>query len=375
MFTLTVYHKWSHNSYHIIKRHSRGASERESRLFLRNIGSPIKAFGDDGKNPANTINMLKNKAFLVWLLAFGFMFPNLLTAQGAEVKEKETRLRIVTTILPVTIFTLNVVGQTPGVRVEMLLPPNLGCPHDYDLTPGEMKRISRAEVIIANGLGLEEFLGKALKQANPRARMITATEGIAGLQDQESLHQPEKAKSASAHDHPHPEGSMNGHAWVSPKQAALMVRNIAEGLALVDPGRAETYRANGKEYQRKLEKLFEEMKAVVGRSPNKKVLTVHNSFDYLARDIGWQVVGSIQSRPGVEPSPRDMARLIRMIKKEGVTAIVTEPQYSDKTARTLSRETGTAILPLEPVATGRPAADTYERAMKANLEAMKKIFR
>jgi ABC-type Zn uptake system ZnuABC Zn-binding protein ZnuA len=70
-----------------------------------------------------------------------------------------------------------------------------------------------------------------------------------------------------------------------------------------------------------------------------------------------------------------MARLIRLIKKEGVAAIITEPQYSDKTARTLARETGTAMLPLETVATGPPAADTYERAMKANLKAMKKIFR
>jgi zinc transport system substrate-binding protein len=318
--------------------------------------------------------MSKIKAFMVWIVAFGFVFAILLIAQ-AEVIEKEIPLRIVTTILPVTIFTLNVVGQTPGVRVEMLLPPNLGCPHDYDLTPGEMKRISQAEVIIVNGLGLEEFLGKALKQANPRARMITATEGIAALKGQETDHQTEKAKGASAHDHPHPETALNGHAWVSPKQAALMVKTIAEGLARVDPGRAEVYRANGKDYRQRLEKLFEEMKAVVGRSSNKKVLTVHNSFDYLARDVGWQVVGSIQSRPGVEPSPRDMARLIKLIKKEGVTAIITEPQYSAKTAQTLARETGAAILPLESVATGRPAADTYERAMKANLEAMEKIVR
>ena len=318
--------------------------------------------------------MLKNKVFLVWIFAFGLLFSDHLNANAAEVKAKETGLRIVTTILPVTIFTLNVVGQTPGVRVEMLLPPNLGCPHDYDLSPGEMKRISQAEVIIANGLGLEEFLGKALKQANPRARIVTATEGIAVLRGLETDHPPEKAKGASAHGHPHPAASLNGHAWVSPKQAALMVRNIAEALARTDPDRAESYRTNGKDYQRKLERLFEEMKAVVGQSPNKKVLTVHNSFEYLARDLGWQVVGSIQSRPGVEPSPRDMARLIRLIRKERLAAIITEPQYSDKAARTLARETGAAVLPLESVATGPPAPDTYERAMKANLEAMKKIF-
>ena len=310
----------------------------------------------------------------VWVVLLG-MVSLVASPSPAAGREPPPKFQVLCTVLPVYIFTLNVVGRTPGVRVEMLLPPNLGCPHDYDLTPGEMKRISQAEVIIVNGLGLEEFLGKALKQANPRARIVTATEGIAILKERDTDHPPEKAKGSSAHGHSHPVASLNGHAWVSPKQAVLMVRNIAEALARTDPDRAESYRANGKDYQRRLEKLFEEMKAVVGLSSNKKVLTVHNSFDYLARDLGWQVVGSIQSRPGVEPSPRDMARLIRIIKKEGVTAIITEPQYSDKTARTLSRETGTAILLLESVATGLPAADTYERAMKANLEAMKRIFR
>jgi zinc transport system substrate-binding protein len=318
--------------------------------------------------------MSRNKAFMVWLFVFGFMFPNLQTAQAAAVKEKEIRLRIVTTTLPVTIFTLNVVGQVPGVRVEMLLPPNLGCPHDYDLTPGEMKRLSRAEVIVANGLGLEEFLGKALRQTNPRLPMITATEGIAAIKDQETDRRTAETKNASGHDHSHPEASLNGHVWVSPKQAALMVRNIVEGLARTDPDRAEAYRANGKGYQRKLERLFAEMKAVADRVPNKKVLPVHSSFDYLARDLGWQVVGRIQSQPGVEPSPRHMARLIRIIRKEKVAAIITEPQYSDKAARTLARETGAVILVLESVATGVPAAETYERAMKANLEAIQRSF-
>lgn len=314
----------------------------------------------------------KYKGLMACWVALGIVLPGLLSAQSGETKEPRVGLRVVTTTLPVTVFTLNVVGQAPGVRVEMLLPPHLGCPHDYDLTPGEMKRISRAEVIIANGLGLEEFLGKPLKQANPRVRMITATEGIVALKVAQTGLPTEKAE--HAHDHLHPEVSLNGHAWVSPKQAALMVGNIAEGLARVDPGRAAAYRANGKEYQRKLEKLFEEMKALADRSPIKKVLPVHNSFDYLARDLGWQVVGTIQAQPGVEPSPRNMARWIKTIRKEGVAVLITEPQYSDKTARALARETGAALLSLESVATGKPAADTYERAMKTNLEAMKKIF-
>jgi zinc transport system substrate-binding protein len=314
------------------------------------------------------------KALLFGVSACAIMVLPLLPDQAAGI-DRAGEMRILATTLPVTVFTLNVVGRTPGVRVEMLLPPNLGCPHDYDLTPGEMKRISRSEVIIVNGLGLEEFLGKPLRQANPQAQVITATEGVTALKGPQAGLPTEKAEQAREHSHSHPEASLNGHAWVSPKQAALMVRNIAEGLARVDPGRAAVYRANGKEYQQKLENLFGEMKALADRSPNKKVLPVHNSFDYLARDLGWQVVGTIQNQPGVEPSPRNMARLIKIIRKEGGAVIITEPQYSDKTARTLARETGASLLPLESVAAGKPAADTYERAMKTNLEAMDKVLK
>ena len=126
----------------------------------------------------------------------------------------------------------------------------------------------------------------------------------------------EKAKGTSAHDHSHPEGEWNGHAWVSPKQAALMVTTIAEGLARVDPGRAEIYRANGKDYQRKLENLFEEMKAVAGRSPNKRVLPVHRQFRLSGPGPGLAGGGErSKSAPVWIPPPSDMARLIRMIKE------------------------------------------------------------
>jgi ABC-type Zn uptake system ZnuABC Zn-binding protein ZnuA len=70
------------------------------------------------KDSGDSKKLSKSKTFLVWLFVFGLV-SHLLSAQAAEVKKKETGLRIVTTILPVTIFTLNVVGQTPGVRVEM----------------------------------------------------------------------------------------------------------------------------------------------------------------------------------------------------------------------------------------------------------------
>ncbi|MBI5584020.1 MAG: zinc ABC transporter substrate-binding protein [Deltaproteobacteria bacterium] len=292
-----------------------------------------------------------------------------------EGKAAEPKLRLLATILPVYTLTLNVVGHEPGVQVELLLPPNLGCPHDYDLSPGELKRINQAGVIVTNGLGLEAFLEKALKQAGARTRVITATAGIEPLRGS-GVHPegPSEKTSKSAHRHA-ADPSPNGHAWVSPKQAAAMVRNIAAGLAGIDPARGERYRANGNRYARNLEGLYGEMQACVNRAPNRTVLTVHDSLDYLARDIGLQVAGTIQPLPGVEPSPREMARLVRLIREKKVTAIFSEPQYSDQVARTLAAETGIKIFSLDTAATGKPGPETYEQAMRRNLETLCRALR
>ena len=81
-------------------------------------------------------------------------------------------LRVLTSFLPMEIFTRNVVGETPGVIVESMLPASLGCPHDYPLTPGDMKKIASAELFVANGVGMEEFLGEPVRRANPKIRIL-----------------------------------------------------------------------------------------------------------------------------------------------------------------------------------------------------------
>jgi ABC-type Zn uptake system ZnuABC Zn-binding protein ZnuA len=292
----------------------------------------------------------------------------------AESSSAGPEFRILVTVLPVYALTLNVVGQEPGVKVELLLPPTLGCPHDYDLSPGEMKRISRAGVIVANGLGLEAFLEKALRQSGASPRMITATAGIAPLKRAGFL-APNLQEMTPKHDHRQgAESPWNAHAWVSPQQAAVMVRTIAEGLAGVDPARAGAYRANGARYAQRLEALHGEMRSCVDRAKNRTIVTVHDSLDYWARDLGLRVAGVVQPLPGIDPSPREMARLVRLIREQKAAAIFSEPQYSDRVARTLSGETGVRVFLLDTAATGKPGPDLYEQAMRKNRETLCRAF-
>jgi ABC-type Zn uptake system ZnuABC Zn-binding protein ZnuA len=227
---------------------------------------------------------------------------------------------------------------------------------------------------VANGLGIEEFMEKTLKQANLKARVLQAAEKVVPIRNQPvstPLHF--KAKRAGA-DH-HQEGTVNGHAWVSPKAAAIMVWTIADGLALADPLHAREYRFQASQYSKKLEGLAREMTDWVSQGRNKKCLAFHDVLPYLARDIGLTVIGVVESHPGIEPSPREMAGLIKKLKEQHVAAIFSEPQYSDKVVKTLSRESGIPFFELDPVATGKPAADTYEKAMRKNLEVLRRAIR
>jgi zinc transport system substrate-binding protein len=310
--------------------------------------------------------MLRKPVILLVLLLVSWGPHSPKSLQAAEPGKP---LQVLCTILPVYIFTMNVVGQVPGIDVKLLLSSHQGCPHNYDLTPGDLMKLSRADLIVANGLGMESFLTPFLKGQKTRHPLIEAARKIVPIPEEPA--EATKGGSKTHHDHV---GELNGHAWVSPEGASVMVNTIAEGLALQYPAHAREFLANGRAYARKLEALSREMKAVVAGAKNRKVIAFHDILAYLARDIGLTVVAVVETQLGLEPSSRDMIRLIQTAKKERVAAIFSEPPYSDKVVRALARESGLPFYPFDPVAAGKPAADTYEQVMKKNIEVLRKAL-
>ena len=108
------------------------------------------------------------------------------------------------------------------------------------------------------------------------------------------------------------------------------------------------------------------------RTHSPRIITQHGVFDYLARDMGLDVVAVVQANDTQPPSASDMMRLVRDIRDKKVGAVFTEPQYPDKIAATLARETGVATAKLDPVATGPAIAplDYYETTMRTNLRTL-----
>ncbi|MGI6639126.1 MAG: metal ABC transporter solute-binding protein, Zn/Mn family [Desulfobulbus sp.] len=316
-------------------------------------------------------------------------------AAGNETKEPEN-IRVLTSTFPIYQFTRNIVQGSTLLDVELMIPSQLGCPHDYALTPQDLFKLGQAQVFIVNGLGLEEFLGPPLHQANPQLRVIDSSSGIAdiltyngeaegGKHEHGARHAgtPQHAEHAEAahghgeHDHLHEEGHRhdsgpNPHLFASPRMAALQVMNIAHSLAAVAPAEKDLYERNAQAYVQRLHALNEEFQALGKRLANTHIVTQHGVFDYLARDMGLDVVAVITAHPGQEPAAAELLELVHTIKAKKAGALFIEPQYPDSIGKTIARESGIALALLDPVATGPQQAplDYYESTMRTNLTTL-----
>lgn len=267
-------------------------------------------------------------------------------------------LRVLASFLPMYLFTINVTGDAPGVEVDLMLPAALGCPHDYALTPSDMRKIADADLLVVNGQGMEEFLAAPLGKANPRLRVVESAASVPVLRE---------ARGDAGHGHA---ADVNPHTWVSPRNAVLQVRAIERALAEASPPDAARFHANADAYVRRLEALHREYQEVSRGFRRRNIVTFHNVFDYLARDYGLSIVGKVENAPGQEPSAGEIRRLVRTIRDKEVPAVFAEPQYSPRVAEVIAREAGVPVRVLDPVATGATDAAAYEDAMRRNLRTL-----
>ncbi len=313
---------------------------------------------------------MKNR---LWIL-FGAL------ALGATLARAE--LNVLCTTFPIYQIARNVAQGRAGVDLQLMLPAGMGCPHDYALTPQDMRKIAAADVLVVNGLGLEEFLGAPVETANPDVETVDGSAGIPDLleyahehseAEEEHGHEAEADPGHEEHDHGHHhhEG-VNPHLFASPRQAARIALNVAAGLSKADPEGAGVYFRNAQAYADRLNALADEMAALGRALKNNRIVEPHGVFDYLARDMGLEVVAVLRPH-GQEPSAAEMLELVRTLRAKQAGAIFTEPQYPAKVGAALARETGLPTATLDPVATGPDAAppDYYETAMRQNMEVLR----
>jgi zinc transport system substrate-binding protein len=297
----------------------------------------------------------------------------LLFVIAGEAVSADKQVNVLCTTFPIYQITRNVTQGSTSVNVELMLPATLGCPHDYSLTPKDMQKIDKADVLIINGLGMEEFMGAPLKTTNRRLIVIDSSAGIKNLLEYEDNDHGEEGHH-EGHSHHH-EG-LNPHLFASPRMCALIAANIADGLSRADPTGAKIYKKNANAYAVKMNRLADALVNEVKGFKSKNIVTQHGAFDYFARDAGLNIVAVLQGHPGQEPSAYEMLALIREVKAKKAGAVYYEPQYSPKVPGTVAKEVGIPSASLDPVATGpeNAALDYYERIMAKNMVTLKETL-
>ena len=271
---------------------------------------------------------------------------------------------IVTSFYPIYLFALNLLDGVEGVEIASLAEPGTGCLHDYQLQTGDMKLLARTDALLINGAGMEGYLSGVF-EAFPALPVVDASTGVPLLED------------CSDHGHDHDEHddhhhAFNPHIWLAPKNALLMLDNLAQGLAAALPAHAEKIEANRDAYQQRLTALDAELTQALSSLPRRDVITFHEAFPYFAEAYGLHVAAVINRDPDDALSPRTLAELCKTVIALGTPPLFTEPQYEDAAARTIARETGAGLYTLDPLVTGPdiPPLTLYEDVMRQNLAVL-----
>lgn len=299
---------------------------------------------------------LKFIHFMIGILISSIILVGCGANKTSEVsKNDKVKVNIVTSFYPMYIATINVTKGVDGVEVKNMTKPQVGCLHDYQLTPEDLKTLEKANAFVVNGAGMEAFLDKVVKQQS-NLKIVDASKGIELLKDN---------------------GEENPHLWVSVSDAIKQVNNIAEQLAAIDTEHADQYKKNAAEYVQKLEMLKVDMHKEIDQLPNKNIVTFHEAFPYFAKEFNLNIISVIEREPGTEPTPKELEATISQIKELKIKALFAEPQYPASAAETIAKETGAKVYSLDPVVTGEANKDSYDayiNAMKKNTEVLKEAL-
>lgn len=268
------------------------------------------------------------------------------TAAPAE----DQTLHIVATTYPVYLFTTAVTQGVDGVEVTQLVNQQTACLHDYTLTVNDMKAIEKADVIVMNGAGLEDFMDDAL--ASSSADVIDASAQHIYLADSD-------------------EGGTDPHVWMDPQLAYQMTANIAEGLMALDPDRGDSYIANMEAVKAAFDLAAPEWTATMSGVTHKELITFHDGFGYFARHFGLDLLKAIEEEEGAETSAAEIKEIVDLIQTHDIPAIFTEKNGSDATAQAIARETGVKVYQLDMIMSGDGTGiQPYLDAMTADLNTL-----
>ena len=280
-------------------------------------------------------------ALLVVLTVIGIIIISISMSMSKKDEAADGELTVVTSFYPMYIAALNIT-EGADINLNNLSEPQTGCLHDYQLTTEDMKLLSKADVFIINGGGMEEFLDDVISDY-PNLKVVDASQGIEKVED-------------------------NAHMWMSVNDYMKQVDNIAKGLSGIDNANADIYRGNAAIYNSKLEQIRREIPESYQGS---KVVLFSEAYEYLARDYGMEVESVLDLDEEKNISAKEVSETVDVIKQNNILLIIAERQYGEKMAQLVKNDTGVKVVYLDTIIRGNYDKDSYINAMRSNIELLR----
>lgn len=339
------------------------------------------------------------KKIFVILLALLFTACSKPAANNeAKNEESNGKLNVYASVYPIYDFTKKIGGDK--INLSMLTKPGEE-PHHYEPSSDDIKNLSKADLFIYNGAGLESFTDKII-ESNPDLKTCQASEGVDLIKathdhehdhdccqnndyadhnhnhENENNHNHEAKENHSSHEEEHHHGMYDPHTWLSIKNAKIEMENIKNKLSEIDPDNASYYQKNFDKYAKMCDDLDKEYSQKISVLPNRVMVVSHQAFGYLCGDYGLSQVPIKNISNEDEPDAQTMAQIIDYIKKNNIKYICVEEMTSTKIADTIKAETGAQIKVLSPVETltqeQMDKGEDYFSIMENNLKILEEVL-
>jgi zinc transport system substrate-binding protein len=265
---------------------------------------------------------------LLGFIAIGFLALILNNLQKPSVRSN--KLQVAASFYPLYFFSQQIGGEKASV---INITPAGAEPHDYEPTAQDITQIEKSKLLILNGGGLEAW-GENIKQNLNAKNIIIVTVG-------EGLINPQVLESR--------ENITDPHIWLSPPLAKEIVDKITQGYIQIDSANKKYYQANRDTLKTELTKLDNEYRQELGTCLEKTFITSHSAFGYLASTYGLHQVPIAGLSPDAEPSPQQLAAIVKFAKANNVKYIFFENLISPKLSNTIANEVGAKTLVLNPI--------------------------
>jgi len=279
------------------------------------------------------------------------------------------KLKVVTTLTDLASLTQEVGGDK--VEVEALA-KGYQDPHFVEPKPSFLLKLRNTDLLILVGLDLEIGWLPPLITQSGNGKIQPAGQGYLDASQFAEILEIPQGKVTRAEGDVHPLG--NPHYWLDPNNGRRIARGIANKLGELDPAGAAYFQQRYQDFEKRLLEAEKRWDAEMAPYHGRKIVTYHRSWPNFARHFDLDVIGYVEPRPGIPPTPSHTLELVNLMKRENVKIILVEPYFDLKTPNSIASMTGARVVVMMPSVGGKPEITDYFKLFDYDINLLKPAF-